>query len=109
MVEPKVISRRNSKGTSDEVMIGRPTKWGNPYSHYPGVTSEEFRTACRDDSIDAYGQWILTQPDLMAALPELAGKTLVCWCKPDRCHGEVLLRLANPGLLSLSEPDPQLF
>ena len=26
-------------------------------------------------------------------LPELEGKTLACWCKPEACHGDVLLRL----------------
>jgi hypothetical protein len=31
----------------------------------------------------------------MAALPELRGKDLACWCAPERCHGQVLLELAN--------------
>jgi hypothetical protein len=31
----------------------------------------------------------------MAALHELAGRDLVCWCAPLPCHGDVLLRLAN--------------
>lgn len=26
---------------------------------------------------------------------ELKGKDLVCWCKPQRCHGDYLLQLAN--------------
>ncbi len=26
-------------------------------------------------------------------LEELRGKTLGCWCKPEACHGDVLLRL----------------
>lgn len=29
----------------------------------------------------------------MAALSELKGKTLGCWCKPNPCHGDVLLTL----------------
>src|SRR5215831_6014372 len=33
--------------------------------------------------------------ELMAALPELRGKDLACWCSPEPCHGEVLLELAN--------------
>jgi hypothetical protein len=33
----------------------------------------------------------------MAALPELRGKDLVCWCAPDACHADVLLELANAG------------
>jgi len=29
-----------------------------------------------------------------AALHELEGKTLGCWCPPRACHGDVLARLA---------------
>ncbi|WP_244430705.1 DUF4326 domain-containing protein [Rhizobium sp. CF142] len=31
----------------------------------------------------------------MAALPELAGKDLVCCCAPLPCHGEVLLEMVR--------------
>jgi hypothetical protein len=31
----------------------------------------------------------------MAALHELRGKDLVCWCAPERCHAWVLIKLAN--------------
>jgi hypothetical protein len=31
----------------------------------------------------------------MAALPELKGKVLGCWCAPSACHGDVLMRLVN--------------
>ncbi len=41
-----------------------------------------------------YEQWVRSQPELIAALPELEGKTLGCWCAPDACHGDVLARLA---------------
>ena len=33
--------------------------------------------------------------EALAALPELRGKDLVCWCAPEACHGDVLLELAN--------------
>ena len=46
--------------------------------------------------IARYREWIATQSDLLAALPELRGKDLACWCAPDACHGDVLLKLANP-------------
>jgi hypothetical protein len=32
-------------------------------------------------------------PELVAALPELVGKFLVCHCTPLPCHGDVLVRL----------------
>jgi hypothetical protein len=42
---------------------------------------------------EKYRAWIVQQPDLMAALPDLDGLHLVCWCAPERCHAEVLLEL----------------
>ena len=31
----------------------------------------------------------------MNDLDELKGKTLGCWCKPNNCHGDILIELAN--------------
>jgi hypothetical protein len=55
-----------------------------------------------------YDRWLRDErPDLMAALPELRGKDLVCGCAPLACHGDVLLRLANAaGHLSGDELCP---
>lgn len=109
MAKPKVIAMRSAKGTSDEVCVGRGTKWGNPFTHYPGGTLAQYRVDSRDESIDRYESWLYDQPELVDQLSELTGKTLVCWCKPARCHGDILLRLANPGLFDKPEPDPTLF
>ena len=49
----------------------------------------------RADVIAMYRRWLLQQPALLAALPELRGKDLMCWCAPEACHGDVLLELAN--------------
>jgi hypothetical protein len=70
-----------------DVYIGRPSKWGNPFAIG--------RDGTRDEVIARYEAWILTKPGLLAALPELAGKTLGCWCVPRACHGHVLARLAR--------------
>ena len=79
------------KRAAHDVYIGRPSKWGNPF-----VIG---RDGTRDDVIARYEAWLLEQPELVDALPELAGKTLGCWCAPRACHGDVLARLANaqPG------------
>jgi hypothetical protein len=62
--------------------------WGNPFRLGPGMD--------RDQAIDAYLEWLVAQPELVArARRELAGLTLGCWCAPRRCHGEVLAQLAN--------------
>ena len=70
-----------------DVYIGRPSKWGNPFH----ITKRLSREAV----VDSYREWIQAQPGLLAALPELRGKTLGCWCAPLPCHGDVLVELAN--------------
>ena len=75
-----------------DVYIGRPSKWGNPFSH-KGGTKAQFRVDTREQAVACYRKWVLEQPELMEALPELRGKTLGCWCAPKACHGDVLLEL----------------
>lgn len=83
-----------------DVYIGRPSEWGNPFSHQEG-TLAEFKVPTREDAIAAYEVYLKTKPDLLAKLPDLKGKTLGCWCKPAPCHGDVLARLADEDQLSL--------
>lgn len=66
---------------------GRGSIWGNPFREGVDGTKAEV--------IAKYRAWIQTQPRLMARLPELRGKVLGCWCKPDICHGDVLAELAD--------------
>jgi hypothetical protein len=75
------------KRESFDVYIGRPSKWGNPF--------QIGRDGTREEVIAKYRAWIVQQPALMAALPELEGKVLACWCAPKACHGDVLAELAN--------------
>lgn len=75
------------KHDSYDVYIGRPSKWGNPFV----VGQHGNRSQC----IEKYRVWLLRQPALVAALPELKGKVLGCWCSPMACHGDVLVELAN--------------
>lgn len=70
-----------------DVLIDRRTRWGNPF-----VIG---RDGDRAEVIAKYRTWLMSQPDLLADLPELCGKVLGCWCKPDACHGDVLAELAD--------------
>lgn len=90
----RVYNKRDKNVPSDAVYVGRPSKWGNPFSHQAN-TLAKFKVATRDEAISKYREWIVNQPELMAALPELKGKDLVCWCAPLTCHADVLLELAN--------------
>ena len=74
-----------------DVYIGRPSKWGNPIYVKPGYD----RVADPERILARYREYVLSRPDLVAALPELRGKVLGCWCAPRPCHGDVLLEVAN--------------
>jgi hypothetical protein len=59
------------------------SKWANPYS---------VKRYGRAEALKRYERDVRNGP-LWDELPELEGKTLACWCKPEPCHGDVLLRL----------------
>jgi len=78
-----------------DVYIGRPSKWGNPFSHKED-TIAQFKVSNREEAISKYREWIKTQPKLIQEVKtELSGKVLGCWCKPKKCHGDVLAEIAN--------------
>lgn len=80
-----------------DVYIGRPSIWGNPFSHLER-SAAEFRVGTRTESIEAYEKWLYlpSQRELLAQVKkELRGKVLGCYCKPLSCHGDVLARIAN--------------
>src|SRR5258707_5579815 len=83
----RIFHRTYPVGIEYDVRIDRTTRWGNPF--HIG------RDGTRAEVIAKYEAWIQTQPNLLAALPELRGKRLGCWCKPKACHGDVLARLAD--------------
>ena len=70
-----------------DVYIGRPSKWGNPYSIG--------KDGNRSEVIAKYRKYILGNQELLNDLHELEGKVLGCWCKPKACHGDVIAELVN--------------
>jgi len=84
----------NLKTSAYDVFIGRPSKWGNPFSHREN-TIAEFKVSSREEAISKHREWIKTQPELMDSLHELKDKTLGCYCKPKKCHGDNLIQLVH--------------
>ncbi len=79
-----------------DVFIGRPSKWGSPYTHLRGETLARYLVRTRAEAVEMYRDWIQTQPQLLAALHELKGKRLGCYCRDDGpCHGHILAELAD--------------
>ena len=97
---PKVLNKRSANIPADAVYVGRPTKWGNPFSHIPNGTLAKHVVKDRNAACDAHKNWI---NEILAKDPtaldrirkELKGKDLVCWCAPARCHADYLMQLAN--------------
>jgi len=76
------------------VARGRNIGWGNPFViGQDGIPDAATAIA----HFRVYMEECLAMHDCMrAALKELRGKNLACWCKPgEPCHADVLLELAN--------------
>lgn len=58
-------------------------------------TKAEFAVETREQAVEAYREWVMNQPEIMAKIPSLKGKTLCCFCAPLPCHGDVLAKLAD--------------
>ena len=66
------------------VQIDRRSDWGNPYE-IPGDGD-------RDQVCDSFELYFSRKISLHIRLNELRGKVLGCWCYPERCHGEHLIK-----------------
>lgn len=58
------------------------SKWRNPY------TVKKYGL---DKSLELYEKHV--RDKLYDDLDELDGKILGCWCKPERCHGDILVKM----------------
>jgi hypothetical protein len=94
----------NIKNDDYDILICRPSKWGNPYTHIKNRnTRAEFIVDTRKEAIEKYKEYILNTPELLNSLDELKDKKLGCICKPKSCHGDILVELIDkPKLPSFS-------
>jgi hypothetical protein len=96
--EPKTelvnVSRYGKEGVQ---MIDRDTRFGNPFR-----LKEDGGDYTREESVARYETWfknkIQSDDDFRAAVEELRGETLGCWCKPKPCHGDVILTYLRGNL-----------
>ena len=80
----------NPDGTGKERFPKKDSKWSNPF---------KIKNMSRDDVINKYREYInekiVNNTISINELKELSGKTLGCWCKPEPCHGDVLIEMFN--------------
>lgn len=67
-----------------DIYIGRPSKWGNPFTIG--------KDGNREEVISKFEIYMMSpaQEHLIKDLIELKDKILGCWCSPKHCHGDIL-------------------
>ena len=93
--QPRRIQLSRKKGyrkPDNAVRVTRPGKWGNPYKvgiHGDAETCVRLFEGMMETELARSAK-------MRAAIEELRGKDLGCFCPLDApCHANVLLRLAN--------------
>lgn len=95
MEKPKVHNKYHRTAPPDAVYIGRGSPYGNSFTHLVGTKATTVVDS-RDQACDAFEKWAYLNPQFIADVKKnLKGKHLVCFCKPKRCHGDFLLKIAN--------------
>jgi hypothetical protein len=107
-VNTRVVNKRTHSAQPGDVYIGRPGPWGNEYSHRPEATALHI-VGSVEEAIEGYRTQLWCEIEMgRVGLEELAalhGKTLVCWCKPGPCHGDVLAAAAAWAVDQLAQRD----
>ena len=84
----------------DHVYIGRSmvhyvkgavgSKWANPYKG---------DKQGREKRIQKYEEHLRNTPELIDNIMELDGKIIGCWCHPEPCHGDVIVKILREKAL----------
>jgi hypothetical protein len=82
-LKPRIYNRHHGNAPTDAVYVGRGSPWGNPYKIGEHGT--------RDEVCNLFEDNVLPHLDVSV----LTGKSLICFCYPQRCHAEALLKKAN--------------
>lgn len=89
---PKLYNVAVEKPPLEAIYIGRPSKYGNPF--LIGIDGT------RSEVVEKYRKYLLSNESLCEEFKrELAGKDLYCYCAPKKCHGDILIRIANENTL----------
>lgn len=99
-----VIHINQSTRSDDEVYIGRagkgqPGLFGNPVViGKPCVVCNEVHSN-RGSTLPCYEEYLLSRlavdQQFAKKFSELKNKTLVCFCKPQFCHGDIMAKVLD--------------
>jgi hypothetical protein len=99
---PRVYNKSIDVVPVDAVYVGRPSSWGNPYSHKEGTLAAH-QVDTKEEAIWSFARDLAGNKALLDRVrKELQGKDLACWCRPRRgfkgrllCHAQILMAAAN--------------
>ena len=104
----KVVNKSKHTPTSDDFYIGRGSCMGNPYHSKESKHSQAlYKVDSVEEAISKYGEHLDSELlsdnrsicDFMKTLVEreLNDKktNLVCYCAPDKCHGDIIKKYAE--------------
>lgn len=120
--QPRRYTLRRHKGyrlPPNTIVVARPHEFGNPFRvkkaesgegyvvlHPAGITLSPFDdlASAQTFAVEWFHQSIKASrhevPSVTTIIEKLRGKNLACWCGPRAvCHGDLLLRIANPGIV----------
>lgn len=79
-----------------DVYIGRGSPVGNPFSHKEG-TKASYKVETREEAVEYFEHYIRKRIEhdipMREYIMSLKGKTLGCFCKPQACHGDVIVKI----------------
>lgn len=86
--ENEYIGRCGVVFIDNERFPKKPSQWANPFT----VKKEG-----RDKCLELYEAWVREKikREGTEELKKLKNKCLGCWCKPEKCHGDILIKILN--------------
>lgn len=103
----RVVNKKTHKPTSDDFYIGRGSVMGNPYhskeSNHPQAL---YKVDTVEEAIEEYSKYlnynyfndVLFREVVLSLVDrELEDKdtNLVCYCSPNKCHGDVIKKFVD--------------
>lgn len=101
-IRPQYTNLEEWMKDENNVYIGRPGIVFINGKRFPPKGSpfaNPYKTGTREEIIEQFKVYIEAKlknsPELLSELKMLKGKNLGCWCKPEACHGDVLVEIIN--------------
>jgi len=103
----RVVNKKTHKPTPDDFYIGRGSVMGNPYHHKESKHPQAlYKVETVGEAIGGYEKYFLYEYfnniEIYKVIKELIDRelddqdvNLVCYCAPDKCHGDVIKKFVE--------------